>query len=82
MEHLRHGVGLEYNSVACGYSQIPGVDFTDVYSPVVHDVTFRIMLVDRVRVVVAHFVTIRLALNSNFRLNCQHKFKSGAAGRL
>ena len=31
--------------VACGYSQIPGVDFTDVYSPVVHDVTFRIMLV-------------------------------------
>jgi hypothetical protein len=31
--------------VACGYSQIPGVDFTDVYSPVVHDATFRIMLV-------------------------------------
>jgi hypothetical protein len=31
--------------VACGYSQIPGVDFTDVHSPVVHDVTFRIMLV-------------------------------------
>ena len=31
--------------VACGYSQIPGVDFTDVYSPLVHDVTFRIMLV-------------------------------------
>jgi hypothetical protein len=31
--------------VACGYSQIPGVDFTDVYSPVIHDATFRIMLV-------------------------------------
>jgi hypothetical protein len=31
--------------VACGYSQIPGVDFTGVYSPVVHDATFRIMLV-------------------------------------
>jgi hypothetical protein len=31
--------------VACGYSQIPGLDFTDVYSPVVHDATFRIMLV-------------------------------------
>jgi histone deacetylase 1/2 len=31
--------------VACGYSQIPGVDFTDNYSPVVNDVTFRLLLV-------------------------------------
>jgi hypothetical protein len=35
----------------------------------------------RVRVVVAHFVTIRLALNSTFRLNCQQKFNFWAAGR-
>ena len=27
--------------VAKGFSQIPGVDFTDNYSPVVNDVTFR-----------------------------------------
>ena len=31
--------------VACGYSQVPGVDYTENYSPVVNDVTFRIMLV-------------------------------------
>ncbi len=31
--------------VACGYSQIPGVDFTEHYSPVIHDVTYRILLV-------------------------------------
>ena len=31
--------------VACGYSQIPGVDFTEVYSPVVNDITFRIAMV-------------------------------------
>jgi len=31
--------------VACGYSQIPGVDFTEAYSPVIHDVTWRILLV-------------------------------------
>ena len=31
--------------VACGYSQIPGIDFTDVYSPVANDVTFRTVLV-------------------------------------
>ena len=31
--------------VACGYSQVPGVDFTDNYAPVVHNGTFRIMLI-------------------------------------
>ena len=30
--------------VACGYSQIPGVDFTEVYSPVVNDITFRVAM--------------------------------------
>ena len=31
--------------VACGYSQIPGVDFTESYAPVINDVTWRILLV-------------------------------------
>jgi hypothetical protein len=35
--------------VACSYNQIPGVDFTNVCSPVVHDVTFRIMLVAEIK---------------------------------
>ena len=30
--------------VACGYSQVGGVDSTQVFSPVVNDVTFRIIL--------------------------------------
>ena len=30
--------------VALGYSQIPGVDYTDNFVPVAHDVTFRIAL--------------------------------------
>ena len=30
--------------VAKGFSKIPGVDFTDNYSPVVNDVTFRVVL--------------------------------------
>ena len=30
--------------VACGYSQIPGVDYSGNYSPVVNDVTFRMLL--------------------------------------
>ncbi|MEM9079013.1 MAG: reverse transcriptase domain-containing protein, partial [Bacteroidota bacterium] len=30
--------------VAQGFSQIPGVDFTESYSPVVNDVTFRVVL--------------------------------------
>jgi hypothetical protein len=31
--------------VALGYSQVPGVDYTDNFAPVVNDSTFRIMLV-------------------------------------
>ena len=31
--------------VACGYTQVPGIDFTEAYSPVVNDVVFRIMIV-------------------------------------
>ena len=31
--------------VACGYSQIAGVDFLENYAPVMHDVTFWIILV-------------------------------------
>ena len=30
--------------VACGYSQVPGVDFSENYSLVVNDVTFFILL--------------------------------------
>ena len=30
--------------VALGYNQVPGVDFTDNFSPVINDVTFRIAL--------------------------------------
>ena len=30
--------------VACGYSQVPGVDFSENYSPVVNDITFCILL--------------------------------------
>ena len=31
--------------VACGYSQIPGIDFTENYAPVINDVTWRIIMV-------------------------------------
>ena len=30
--------------VALGYSHVPGVDFTDNFTPVVNDVTFRVTL--------------------------------------
>jgi hypothetical protein len=29
--------------VACGYNQVPGIDYNDNFSPVVNDVTFRIL---------------------------------------
>ena len=34
--------------VACGYSQIPGVDFTESYAPVINDVTWRILLIVKI----------------------------------
>ncbi len=31
--------------VACGYSQVAGVDFTEIFSPVANDISFRILLI-------------------------------------
>ena len=31
--------------VACGYSQIPGVDFIESYAPVINDVCWQILIV-------------------------------------
>jgi Reverse transcriptase (RNA-dependent DNA polymerase) len=31
--------------VACGYNQVPGVDFNESYAPVINDVSFRVMLI-------------------------------------
>ena len=39
----RNGV-FRARLVACGYNQIPGVDLTENYSPLVNDVTFRLLL--------------------------------------
>ena len=39
----RHGT-YRARLVALGYSQIPGVDYTDHFAPVAHDVSFRIRL--------------------------------------
>jgi Reverse transcriptase (RNA-dependent DNA polymerase) len=33
--------------VACGYSQVPGVDFNESFAPVINDVSFRIMLISK-----------------------------------
>ena len=43
-EVKRNGV-FRARLVACGYSQIPGMDFAEVYSPVANDITFRIIIV-------------------------------------
>jgi hypothetical protein len=44
MKVKRNGI-FRARLVACGYSQIPGVDFTENYAPVISDVTYRIMLI-------------------------------------
>jgi Reverse transcriptase (RNA-dependent DNA polymerase) len=39
----RNGI-FRAHLVACGYSHVPGVDFTEAFSPVVHDVSFRLLI--------------------------------------
>ena len=43
-EIKRNGV-FRARLVACGYSQVPGVDFTETYAPVVNDITVRLLLI-------------------------------------
>ena len=43
LEIKRNGI-FRARLVACGYSQIPGVDFTEFYAPVLSDVAFRVLL--------------------------------------
>ena len=40
----RNGV-FRARLVACGYSQVPGVDFNESFAPVINDVSFRVMLI-------------------------------------
>ncbi len=49
--------------VACGYSQIPGVEFSKKYSPVVLNVTFRLLLVLKI----IHGYSVKIAnVETNF----------------
>ncbi len=48
LEIKRNGV-FRARLVAKGFSQVPGVDYTEVFSPVSNDVTFRIMLLCAIR---------------------------------
>ena len=43
-EVKRNGV-FRARLVACGYSQIPGVDFTESYAPVINDITWRMLII-------------------------------------
>jgi hypothetical protein len=42
----RNGV-FRARLVVCGYSQVPGVDFTESFAPVLNDVSFRLMLISK-----------------------------------
>jgi hypothetical protein len=42
----RNGV-FRARLVACGYSQVSGVDFTESFAPVTNDVSFRLMLISK-----------------------------------
>ena len=41
---IKHNGVYQVCLVACGYSQVPGIDFSENYSPVVNDIMFCILL--------------------------------------
>ena len=43
----RNGV-LRAQLVDCGYSQVPGIEFNDSFTPVVNDVSFRVSLIAKI----------------------------------
>ena len=43
-EIKRNGI-FRSQLVACGYSQVPGIDFTESYAPVINDITWRILII-------------------------------------
>ena len=45
VHQIKHMGTFRARLVACGYSQVPGIDFTEVFSPVCNDITFRIILI-------------------------------------
>ena len=49
--------------VALGYSQIPGIDYTDNFAPVAHDVSFRIALA---RMMVANLDSLVMDVETAF----------------
>jgi hypothetical protein len=40
----RNGIS-QARLLACGYSQVPGIDFSESFAPVLNDVSFRIMII-------------------------------------
>jgi hypothetical protein len=42
--------------VACGYSQIPGIDFNESFASVINDVSFRILLIAKLIWVLEAFI--------------------------
>ena len=55
--------------VACGYSQVPGVDFVESYAPVINDVTWRILIVS----IEDHFIE---SCKSNIRIRYVRVFEN------
>ena len=51
--------------VACGYSQIPGVDYTEIYSPVLHDSTMRLLIALSI---IKEYTTVSLDVERAFLL--------------
>jgi hypothetical protein len=42
---LKRNGTLQASLVACGYSQVPRIDFSESFAPVLNDVSFRIILI-------------------------------------
>ena len=79
----RNGV-FRARLVACGYSQVPGIDFTDSFSPVITDACFRLLIViEMIYKLKSKIIDVEVAfLNGDLEEEIYMTLPSGVTGAL
>ena len=62
---LKEKVSFLARLVACGYSKMPGVNFSENHSPVLHDITYHLILAMIIIGLSVHTIDVKTAFLLN-----------------